>query len=66
VIIGLFALLAILAAGAAAGILLTIRHYEHVRAEQQADEDELAELRELYAAWAVIRSRRLGGKGPGG
>lgn len=65
-IINLLVLLTVLAMGALAGILLTVRQYEHRQAERQADEDHLAEVRELYAAWAVIRSRNSGDQGPGG
>lgn len=63
-IIDLLAVLVILAAGITAGILLTIGHREHVRAERQAEEDRLAEQRELYAAWAMIHGHPRGGQGP--
>ncbi len=63
-IINLLALLTILGAGAVAGILLTIQHYEHIRAELQADEDQLAEQQELYAAWGMIHAHPRGGQGP--
>jgi MFS superfamily sulfate permease-like transporter len=41
--------------GVVAGIVLTVEHYGRVRAQQQADEERLAELQELYAAWAALR-----------
>jgi hypothetical protein len=65
-ITNLLVLLTVLAMGAVAGILLTIWRYEHIHAERQADEDHLAEVQELYAAWAVIRARPPGGQGPSG
>jgi hypothetical protein len=63
-IIELLGILMILGAGAAIGALLSVRHREHLRAEQQAEEDHLAEIQELYAAWAMIRGRPPGGDGP--
>jgi len=65
-IINLLILLTALAMGALAGILLTVRRYEHRQAERQADEDHLAEVRELYAAWAMIRRRNSGEQRPSG
>jgi type II secretory pathway component PulJ len=65
-IIDLLILLTALAIGALAGILLTVRRYEHRQAERQADEDHLAEVRELYTAWAMIRRRNSGDQGPSG
>jgi len=65
-IINLLILLTALAMGALAGVLLTVRRYEHRQAERQADEDHLAEVRELYAAWAVIRRRNSGDHEPSG
>lgn len=65
-IIDLLILLTALAMGALAGILLTVLRYEHRQAERQADEDHLAEVRELYAAWAMIRARKSGDQGTGG
>lgn len=65
-VIGLLILLTTLAIGGLAGILLTIRQYEHRQAERQADEDYLAEVQELYAAWAMIRARRSGDHRPSG
>jgi hypothetical protein len=65
-IINLLILLTALAMGALAGVLLTVRRYEHRQAERQADEDHLAEVRELYAAWAMIRTRKSGDQEPGG
>lgn len=64
--VNLLAVLMILVAGAAVGILFHIRHREHVRAEQQAEEDRLAEQQELYAAWAKIHTHPRGGQGPSG
>jgi hypothetical protein len=60
------ALMAIMTAGVAGGILLAIQHRAHVHAEQQADEDALAEVQELYAAWAIVLARRPGGGEPSG
>jgi hypothetical protein len=57
----------VLAAAAAAGRALVLMHRAHLRAERQAEEDALAEHRELYAAWSMIRSRPPqggGGQGP--
>lgn len=65
-ITSLLILLTVLAMAVLAGILLTVRRYEHRQAERQADEDHLAELRELYAAWAMIRRHNPGDQGPGG
>jgi type II secretory pathway component PulK len=45
-IIYLLALLAIMAAGAAAGIMFTIRYAEHRYAEQQAREARMGDIRE--------------------
>lgn len=56
---GIF-LLAVLVAGAVGilvGIRLTIERYERIRAQRQADEERLAEVEELYAAWAALRNR---------
>jgi hypothetical protein len=64
IIINLLALLTMVAAGAVVGVLLTVRHYGHIEAERQAEEDRLAEMEELYAAWATIRKRPPGGQGP--
>jgi hypothetical protein len=64
-IINLLVLLTILAMGAVAGILLTVWRDEHIHAEWQADEDHLAEVQELYAAWTMIRARPPGGRGTG-
>lgn len=55
IVILVLVFLAALAAGAAAGCLMTIEHYERLAARQQADEEELAEVEELYAAWATLR-----------
>jgi hypothetical protein len=63
-IIDLLTVLMILAAGITGGILLTVAHRAHVRAERQAEEDRLAEQQELYAAWAMIHGRPHGGHGP--
>lgn len=64
--IDLLALPVILGAGAALGILLSIWHREHLRAERQAEEERLAEQQELYAAWATIHGHPRGGDGPSG
>jgi hypothetical protein len=64
-VIGLMALLIILALGAAAGALLTKLYQAHARAELQAEEDALAEVQELYAARARMRAHPPpGGQGP--
>lgn len=55
-IVNLLALLVILATGAVAGVLLTVRYAEHRHAELQADEDRMADVQELLAAWATIRN----------
>jgi len=62
-IIDLLAVLTMLVTGAVGGILLTIRHYEHLHAEWQAEEERLAEQQELHAARAMIRARRPRGRG---
>jgi hypothetical protein len=46
IIINLLALLLILAAGAVAGVLLTIRYAEHRHAEPQDEDDPLGDIRE--------------------
>jgi alkylation response protein AidB-like acyl-CoA dehydrogenase len=56
-IIVTLALLAALAAGTGMGILLTVGHYARARAQQQADEQKLAEFQELYAVWAALRNK---------
>jgi hypothetical protein len=63
-IVDLLTVLLILGAGLTAGILLTVAHREHVRAQQRAEEDRLAEQQELYAAWA--RTRAHPHRGPSG
>jgi hypothetical protein len=63
-IIDLLALLMVLATGAVAGILLANRHYEHRRAELQADEERLADVKELLAAWARLRKENPGRREP--
>ena len=60
-IIDLLTVLLILGAGVTGGILLTVAHRAHVRAERQAEEDRLAEQQELYAAWAMIHAHPRGG-----
>jgi hypothetical protein len=59
----LLVLLAILGAAAVGGALLTVRHYEHMRAEFRAEEDQLAQEQELYASWALMK-RPPGGQQP--
>jgi len=49
-------LLAALAVGIAVGVLLTIIHYQAVESRQHADQAKLAEVEELYAAWAALRA----------
>lgn len=53
-IINLLALLTILATGAVAGVLLTIRYYEHGRVRPPSDEEWLAYVRDLPAPRAMI------------
>jgi hypothetical protein len=65
-IIDLLAVLMILVACAAAGVMFTSRRREHQRAELQAAEDHLAEEQELYAAWARIHAQSHGGREPTG
>ena len=63
-IIDLLTVLLILGTGLTAGIMLTVAHRAHVRAERQAEEDRLAEQQEMYAAWAMIHGRPHGSNGP--
>jgi len=65
-IIDLLTVLLILGTGLTAGIMLTVAHRAHVRAERQAEEDRLAEQEELYAAWAMIHTHPHGRQGPSG
>jgi hypothetical protein len=58
-IINLLALLVILATGAVAGVLFTIRYAEHRHAGLQAATDRLAE-RELLTPCATPRDRLAG------
>jgi hypothetical protein len=58
-IINLLALLVILATGAVAGVLFTIRFAEHRQAELQAARDRLAE-RELLAPCTAPRDHLAG------
>jgi hypothetical protein len=55
-IIDLLALLMILGACAAAGIIFAIRRREHEAAEQRADELRVADQQELYAAMARVHA----------
>jgi hypothetical protein len=64
-IIDLLTVLLTLGAGVTAGILLTVAHREHVRAQQRAEEDRLAEQQELYAAWARIHAHHPHGRPSG-
>ena len=50
-------LVAALAVGIAAGVLLTIIHHQAVEDRQHADQAKLAEVEELYAAWAALKAR---------
>jgi hypothetical protein len=59
-IMNLLVVLTILATGAVAGILLTVRRSQHIHAEWQAEQERQAEAQELYAAWALIRARQPG------
>jgi hypothetical protein len=65
-IIDLLALLMILSACGAAGILFTAGRREHERAERRASEQRLAEEQELYAAWEKIHVHTHGGREPSG
>jgi hypothetical protein len=49
-------LLGELAVGIAVGVLLTSAWHQLAEARRQADEEELAELEQLYAAWAALRA----------
>jgi hypothetical protein len=62
-IINLLALLVILATGAVAGVLFTLRYAEH-RHERQADEDRLAGIREPLAPWATLGNDAPGRREP--
>jgi hypothetical protein len=55
-IIDLLALLMILTACGAAGIVFTVLRREHERAEQRADEVRVADQQELYAAWDKVHA----------
>jgi len=50
-------LVAALAAGIAVGVLLAVIHHQAAEARQHADQAKLAEVEELYAAWAALRAR---------
>lgn len=63
-IINLLALLVILATGAVAGVLFTVRYAEHRYTERQADEDRVADVRDLLAAWSRIRNDSPGRREP--
>jgi hypothetical protein len=41
--------------GIVSGILLACAYHDHLMAGRQADEEALAEVEELYAAWAALR-----------
>lgn len=56
-------LLLVLITGAGAGGLVAVLHHAHARAELQADEEALAEVQGLYAAWARMRGQ-TGGREP--
>lgn len=49
-------LLGALATGIVVGVLLTRAWYQLAEARRQADEEELAEVEALYAAWAALRA----------
>jgi hypothetical protein len=66
IIYGLFLML-MLIVGGAGGWLMTTWHDEQVAAERDEDEQEMAEFRDLYAAWAILhRTRLLGRMAPRG
>lgn len=56
-------LLGAFAGGICAGVTLTIARYQAMAARQDAYEEELAEVTELFAAWAALRA---GTPGPPG
>ena len=49
-------LFAALAAGIAVGVILTAGHHRAVEVRQHTEEEELAEVEELYAVWAALRA----------
>jgi hypothetical protein len=57
--------LAGLIVGGVTGWLLTLSHFERIAARQQEYEEEMAEARELHAARALLRRRKLK-RPPGG
>ncbi len=65
-IVNLVAMLTIFGAGAAAGVLLTVQLLRHHQAELQAEKDQFAEMRELFAAQNGVRVGSRGGLGPSG
>ena len=52
-------LMLMLIVGGAGGWLMTTWHYEQVAAERDEEEQEMAEFRDLYAAWAILHGIRL-------
>ena len=44
--------------GGVGGWLLTSLHFEHVAAEDNEEELEVAELQDLYVVWAMRHQRR--------
>jgi fucose permease len=65
-IVNLVAMLTIFGAGAAVGVLLTVQLLRHNQAELQAEKDQFAEMRELFAAQNGVRVGSRGGLGPSG
>jgi hypothetical protein len=65
-IIDLLALLMTVAACVGAAVMFTVRRRKHESAELQAAEDQLAENKELYSAWARIHAESHGGREPSG
>jgi hypothetical protein len=49
-------LVAVFALGFAVGFRVSVERYEWTRAQRQADEENLAEAEELYAALAVVQA----------
>lgn len=49
-----------LLAGGAIGWLLTIGHFQRIASQHREYENELAEVREFYVAWAMARHIRPG------
>lgn len=55
-IIFVLLLLGAVTMGIGIGVVLTVEHYQAMKARQHANEEELAEIEELYAAQAALRA----------